>query len=255
MGIEYPEQHITITPFTDRRWDKVNQSSAVIYPFLDIDELVADADQVTDALTRPLQGEIYEGDEDDYTIMIGGVGHCQAEGLMDSSDVRGDTTLRISNNDDTSLIVTGGSCLIGGIFVEYIGDTTVSIYDYEQYRWRDVDFPLPDPEGYIAGKTYALCAGFEGDIDDAEARFYLLRDTTFNSYRSAASGLTDTLTEKALIMIGAYTVDGSSLIDEISDSFTFSGTLWERDIVPQAPSLNPLNGGVVRFAGWEDDWS
>ena len=254
MGIEYPLQHVTMTPFAERLWYKVNQSSAVIYPFLDINTALDATAQVPDALTRPLQGEIYEGDEDDYTVMIGGVGHCQAEGLMDDTSAVGDTTLRISNNDDTSLIVTGGSCLIGGIFVEYIGDSTISIYDVDSYRLGVTDYPDVNPLDYIAGKTYVVCAAFTGDEDSAEASLYLMEINNFILYRDATSGLDHTLIEKSPIALGMYTVNESSLIDEISDEVTIGVDIWKRDIIPQAPSLNPLNGGVVIAAGWEDDW-
>jgi hypothetical protein len=260
MAIVIPNQYNTLAPFVSRLYNTVNHLSALEFPLLDLNASLPEEDQIADALTRPMPGEVYDGAYDDYTFHPGGVGHNQTEGLIDLTDpFYGDNDLRIFKRSNTELDVTTGRCMVANIFAEITEVSILDITNEDHYKFPSVDYSPADP-ATIAGKTYVVVASLYGDIDSAEVGLFIVRDVTFHAFRTAVAGV-DSMFEKALVMLGAYSVDGSSEIDELYDEIIVSGTTYKRDWLPRGLdiSITPLNGGVIRddggSPGWFDDWT
>lgn len=244
MPVTVPKQITTFQPFTPRLWATLLRDYVVLNPELDI----RDGEDTTQTFSRYLKGEnvifeeILNFDSTTSSTMP------TSRVVRDADHV--DSGLQVTKASATTLSISPGAFLLMNIYVEFTEASTFDISDVSNFTSINGDPPIaaePDKSYYLSVMPSFLLTEADPGIC-----LIMIDATSFDDVVSVYPSFAN-----LGCLLAVVTTNGSGQIQN-NNSITYTRSdVWDREALayPQSPSLNPLNGGVVRDGDWFDDWT
>ena len=150
------------------------------------------------------------------------------------------------NDDETSVNISKGSCIIKNVLIDITeGTTNLSIFDTTSYIDENDATTSIDASTYLYTAVY-----FDKDSSGTDAEIGFIYEDTYNTL--------DATTQDNFCVLNMIYIDDSTTIDShVYNQGTYESDWFEnggRQFFPNGPN-GDINGGVVTIYGTLNDWT